>query len=60
MKKIDIEQISKKVENLWNSILKFCETLSFQKLISAKIDPPQKLISSIKNLFNLRKTELEI
>ena len=60
MKKIVIEQISKKVENLWNSILKFCKTLSFQKFISAKIDHPQKLISSIKNLFNLILTELEI
>ena len=59
MKKIYIKQIPKKVENLWNSIIKFCETLSFQKLISAKIDPQPKLISRIKNLFNLRQTELE-
>ena len=54
MKKILIEQTSKKVENLWNSIQKFCKPLSFQKFISAKTDPLQKLISSIKNLFNLR------
>ena len=33
----------KKVENLWNSIQKFCKTLSFQKFISAKIDPPTKI-----------------
>ena len=34
--------------------------LSFQKFVSAKIDPSQKLISSVKDLFNLRLTELEI
>ena len=43
-----------------NSIQKFRKTLSFQKFISAKIDPLQKLISSIKNLFNLPLTELQI
>ena len=41
MKKIVIEQISRKVENLWNSIQKFWKTLSFQKFISAKIGPPR-------------------
>ena len=60
MKKIVIEQISKKVENSWNSIQKFCKTLSFQKFVATKIDHPQKLISSIKNLFNVSLTELEI
>ena len=58
MKKIVIKQILKKVENLWNSIQKFCKILSFQKFISAKNDPPQKLISSVKNLSNLFLTEL--
>ena len=60
MKKIVIKQISEKFEKLWSSIQKFCKTLWFQKFISAKNDPPQKLISSIKHLFNLRLTELEI
>ena len=50
----------KKAENLWNSIQKFCKILSFKKFISAKNNPPQKLISSVKNLFNLCLTELEV
>ena len=50
----------KKVDNLWNSIQKFCKNLSFQKFGSVKIDPPQKMISSIKTLFNLGLTQIEI
>ena len=59
MKKIVLSRYKKKL-NIYGIPSEKSLTLSFQEFISAKINLPQKLISNIKNLFNLRLTELQI